>query len=201
MQGSQTQIEQIRQQVVEKILPGIVFDGWSWSAVESAFKELGYARQMAYTAFPCGIVDVLDCFSRLADQRMMEQLAHINATELNVRERIHKAVLIRFEWLKPHKEAFRDSASLLAWPTRKLRAGKMVWRTADTIWNWAGDTAEDYNRYTKRTLLSAILVSVSLMWLAQKSEDEQNISDFLLRRINELSVLGRFVARFKKAEI
>ena len=42
-------------------------------------------------------------------------------------------------------------------PMRKFEGAKLVWKTADKIWNWAGDTSSDYNYYTKRALLSAVI--------------------------------------------
>jgi ubiquinone biosynthesis protein COQ9 len=52
---------------------------------------------------------------------------------------------------------------------------------ADFIWDAAGDTAEDYNRYSKRGLLTAILPPIVLYWLDNPSEAD--LDDYISRRL------------------
>ena len=35
---------------------------------------------------------------------------------------------------------------------------RLVWESADQLWRWAGDTATDENHYSKRAILSGILI-------------------------------------------
>ncbi len=44
------------------------------------------------------------------------------------------------------------------------------WRSADLMWRLAGDTATDYNHYTKRLILSGVYGSTLLVWLDDQSE-------------------------------
>ncbi len=67
----------------------------------------------------------------------------------------------------------------------------MVWQTADVIWNWAGDEAEDYNHYTKRILLSGVITATTVRWLNDKSENHHETHEFLDRRINNVLKLGQ----------
>ncbi len=78
---------------------------------------------------------------------------------------------------------------------RKPAATKMVWYSADKIWEWAGDTATDYNRYTKRGLLSGVITATMLVWVHDKSEGYQKTSDFLDRRIDNVLVVGKLAGK------
>ena len=58
-------------------------------------------------------------------------------------------------------------------PCRRIvpLALRIGWRSADLMWRIAGDTATDYNHYTKRLILSGVYGSTLLAWLDDQSED------------------------------
>jgi len=192
-------VTEIRDKIILTALPQVAFDGWVWETIEQAAQESGYERSMAKAVFPDRIKDVLDGFADLADREMMAALADTKVEDLRIRDRIREALLARYAWLGPHKEALRQSVQFWMVPTRKPRAVKIVWRSADCIWSWAGDTATDYNRYTKRGLLSGILVSTTLVWLNDDSEHMDNTKAFLDRRIENVMQLGKMINKVKKA--
>lgn len=191
------EIEQIRSEIIMAYLPHVAFDGWAWAPLCAQAQEIGYDAHMVQAVFPGGVQSVLEAFSALMDTRMLEKLEGLTVEDLRVRDRIKRAVLTRLECLAPHKEAVRESLSFWAIPTRKFMAAKIVWRTADEIWNWAGDTSADYNHYTKRGLLSGILVSTTLIWLDDDSGDGSVTAEFLDRRIEDVMKMGKFIGRFK----
>lgn len=82
-------------------------------------------------------------------------------------------------------------------PTHTARGGKIAWRTADRIWDWAGDNATDYNHYTKRALLCGVLVSTTLAWLDDDSTGMQETEAFLKRRIDNAMSIGKIAGKAK----
>ncbi len=91
------------------------------------------------------------------------------------------------------KEALRRALSILALPQNMAHAAKLGWRAADHMWRAAGDTAVDYNHYTKRTLLAGIYAATLLTFLNDESEGHADTRAFLGRRIEG-------VMRFEKAK-
>ncbi|MFA5592641.1 MAG: COQ9 family protein [Micavibrio sp.] len=189
--------EIIKSAIIEAALPDVVFDGWTAEVLERGAVHAGYEAPMARAVFPRGTEDALIHFSHMADGWMMEKLAGTNKEEMRVRDRIALAVRARLQALEPHKEAERLAAAWWMRPLRKYRAAKLVWKTADIIWIWAGDTATDYNRYTKRALLSGVLGSSLLFWLQE--DDEAEVAAFIERRIENIMALGKIAARRKSA--
>lgn len=193
--------DEIRDRIIETALPDVPFDGWTWDGIKQAAAKAGYGEDMALAVFPAGLKDAVAHFADLADRWMMEQLASVNPENMRVRDRVSYCVLTRFDVLRPHKEAVRRALSYWSVPGgRSMKAGKTVWRTADRIWDWAGDTATDYNRYTKRGLLSGILATTMLVWLDDDSEGEQKTRDFLDRRIENVMQFGRILGKIKKTK-
>lgn len=195
---NKAEIIEIRDQIIRAALPNVAFEGWTWPLVEQAAQDAGYEPAMARAVFPDQIKDVLDAFADIADREMLKALDAVNVEDLRIRDRIRTALIARYEWLAPHKEALRQSVQFWIVPTRKPRGAKIVWRSADRIWDWAGDTATDYNRYTKRGLLSGIIVSTTLVFLNDASEHMDNTKAFMDRRIENVMQLGKVIGKIKK---
>lgn len=191
--------QDIQDNILAALLPSIAFDGWTWAATREASVQAGYEPSMADAVFPGKLTDVVSHFADWADRCMLAELEDVNIESLRVRDRIRDAVLTRLQILTPYREDVKMALSYYAIPHRAPRASKAVWRTADRIWTWAGDTATDYNRYTKRGLLSAVITSTTLAWLNDDTPDLEKTQQFLDRRIENVMQFGRLVGKVKKA--
>ena len=105
---------------------------------------------------------------------------------LKIRERIATLVETRIDLLAPHRESLRRALALLALPTNAPHAAKLGWRAADHMWRLAGDTATDYNHYSKRAILGAVYGSTMAVFLSDESEDLADTRAFLARRIDQV---------------
>lgn len=187
----------VKNEILAIALEDAAFDGWSWEMVQDAAEKAGHPRSMALAAFPDKLKSVLVYFSRWADEQMMERLDGIDPESMRVRDRIRLAVQTRLSVLKDHKEAVRYSTGYFMNPLHKPDAAKMVWKTADVMWKWAGDTATDYNKYTKRGLLSGVLTSTMIAWMNDSSEDMAKTLKFLDARIENVMQFGKLASRIK----
>lgn len=187
----------IRDDILDALLPGVAFDGWALKAARQAAQEAGHSPDMVEAVFPGGIHDVVAHFADRADREMLAALGVPG--DGKVREKIKGAVMARLTWLDQHKEAERLAAAHWMRPMRKYRGMKIVWRTADRIWAWAGDTASDYNHYTKRILLSGVLTATTLYWLQDEGKTMQQTRAFLDRRIENVMQWGKIAGKFTKA--
>lgn len=166
------------------------FGGWDAQTLGRAVRASGISTDMAKALFPNGVADLSGYLSVWADELMMETLLARNVKPMRVRERVAQAVWVRLAVLEPHKHAVRGAAALWA-KGRVGRGGRAMWRSADLIWDWAGDEATDYNRYTKRGLLCAVMASTMLFWLADRSAGHQRTRAFLDARIDNVLSFGR----------
>ena len=195
----QTRNETIKTAILEQALPDVPFDGWEMEVLKRAAQNAGYEPAMVTSVFPAGVKDAISYLSYWADARMLEQLNAAKKPPTRIRDKIALAVRIRLEILAPYKEAERLAIAFWMRPLRKWEGAKLVWKTADVIWQWAGDTATDYNRYTKRGLLSGVLTATTLYWLTDTSAGSQDSWAFLDRRIDNVLSVGKIVGRLKTA--
>jgi ubiquinone biosynthesis protein COQ9 len=189
----------IKDKILENALTDVPFDGWTEEVLARAALKSGFNAEMVQAVFPRGLRDALVHFSGWADRRMLGLLQKTDPLSLKVRERITLGVRTRFEILEQHREAERLAIAYWMCPFRKVDGAKMVWRTSDAIWIWAGDTATDYNHYTKRGLLSGVITSTAFFWLNDKSTGREDSWAFLNRRIDNVLSVGKIVGRFKTA--
>ena len=166
------------------MLPHAAFDGWSLDALVAGRKDLKGEVLEAELLFPRGMQDVAVHFGDFIDRAMLVELNKIDLDKLSIRERIATSVHSRLRLLSPHKEAIRRLLSFLALPGNQAVGIKITMKTVGLIWYTVGDTATDFNYYTKRGLLASIYGLTILYWLSDNSEDFYETELFLAQRLN-----------------
>lgn len=172
--------------LLEAMLPHVPFDGWTARSLALAVRDTGLDNGVALRAFPGGAADLLDFWVSETDAAMLRMLESRDLAAMKVRERVRLAVMTRLELAAPHREAVRRALALEALPQHAPRALKQLYRTVDAIWYAAGDTATDYNFYTKRLLLAGVYGATLLHWLDDKSENFAGTAAFLDRRLADV---------------
>jgi ubiquinone biosynthesis protein COQ9 len=186
----------LKTRILTAALPDVAFDGWSPQLLDRAAARLHLSPEEIDAALPGGVTDLVLHFARFADDGMLEALGAEKPDR--IRDRIALAVRRRLEFLAPHKEAVRAAMAYMSLPPRSLHLPKTVWRTSDAIWRWAGDTATDYNHYTKRLLLSGVLTATGFYWLNDSSPGHEKTWAFLDRRIERVLKIGQALSKLKR---
>jgi ubiquinone biosynthesis protein COQ9 len=165
--------------------------GWTQSTLEKAAEKAGLTAGQALLAAPNGIADVLEAFGRRAARSAGQA---VSASTAKVRDKVRAGVKGWLAALDHHKPAVKRAA---ANPANLLTGPKGLWFAADAIWSALGDTSTDYNWYTKRMTLVAVLGSTLAAWMG--TEDEAEIDAFLARRIENVMQFEKFKAQAKDA--
>lgn len=179
--------------VMAAALPNIAFDGWSQKLLDHAIDIAEIDPHLAELAFPDGVGTLITAFSAQGDAAMMNLLP--DPARLKIRERITEAVWARLQADMAHKEAARRAAGWLSVPHRQKRAGQLLFETANQMWRWAGDTATDYNYYSKRVILSGVIATTRIVWFDDESDGQAETRAFLERRIENVMQFEKVKAR------
>jgi ubiquinone biosynthesis protein COQ9 len=186
----------LRSILLEATLARVPFEGWNLRTLERAAHDAGYDADTIHRAFPQGVEDALTYFSHEMNRRMLEKLAEQDLPAMKIRQRIAAAVRARLEALEPYKEAERRAiAHFAALPTRAALSLSLLYRTVDEMWRAAGDTATDFNFYTKRFLLSKVWTTTLLYWLSDTSDGHADSWAFLDRRIENVMNIQKWKAK------
>jgi ubiquinone biosynthesis protein COQ9 len=187
-----------RRAILDKALAHVPFDGWTDRSLRQGAAEAGLDDMMLQRAFPCGAADAIVFWSTESDCALAAALAAQNIDELKVRERIAAAVRWRLEHLAPHREAVRRALSYFVQPQHVRLGTRCLYNTVDKMWHAAGDTATDFNFYTKRGLLAGVYTSTLLFWLDDESENYAATWAFLDRRIADVLRIPQVSERLGK---
>lgn len=188
----------LKDKVLDAVLAQVPFDGWSRAAIDTAVRAGGITRDEARLAFPGGVIDMIAWHSLRADRQLVEEMERRGVSSMKVRERVTLGVRIRLEQNTQHREAIRRALAMLAMPFNGLLASKLLYRTVDAIWYAAGDTATDFNFYTKRALLAGVYSSTLLFWLNDRSENFTATWAFLDRRIEDVMRIEKLKSRVRQ---
>ena len=186
-------LPELRVALAPAIADAAAFDGWSSAAVTAAARGHGVDPDVAAYAFKGGAMDMIAAWVEHVDAAMAAALPAESLAAMPVRERIRRLVQFRLDAVSGQEEALRRALAIMAMPRNAARALRMGWHSADAMWRLAGDTATDYNHYTKRTILAGIYAATLGVLVDDASEGKADTRAFLDRRIDG-------VMRFEKAK-
>ena len=189
-------LAELRPRLVAAMLPDVPFDGWTALARDAAAYAQGGDRDIAAMALPDSAA-MVDAYIAHADTLMVAAMGDVSG--LKVRDRIRLALRSRLEAASADREAVRRALAVLAQPQHAGLAARSLWRTADTMWRAAGDTATDFNHYSKRAILGAVYSASLLYWLDDDSDDHEATWAFIDRRIDSIMKFEKTKASAKKA--
>jgi ubiquinone biosynthesis protein COQ9 len=181
--------------ILEAALKHVVFDGFTDKVLAAAAKEAGAEKSAVSRLFPDGPLSLVEAFSQSADDEMITRLESMDLKTMRVRGRITAAVKARIDALRAHKEAARRAAAFLSLPPHAALGIKLVYRTVDAMWRTVGDTATDFNFYTKRGILAGVYSATLMRWFTDTSADESATQQFLADRIENVMQFEAFKAR------
>ena len=185
------------QQVLDEAVRLAPSRGWTRPMAVEAARNAGLSEPEAELLLPHWSRDLAALLSRRHDERAMEALSLIEASSLKIRERIRTGVIARLDAARADEAAVRRWAGYLSLPTNLPLALRLVWERADHLWRWAGDTATDENHYSKRAILSGILVTCLAIDMAS---DREAALAHLDRSIDNVMSFEKWKAGLKPSE-
>ena len=189
-------LDELRLALADAIADEAVFDGWTDTAVEAAAFRMGADIVVAKLAFKGGAMDMIGAWIETIDRRMTLALPREELAAMKIRERIRALVQFRLDAVAGQEEALRRALAIMAMPQNASRALKTGWRSADVMWRLAGDTATDYNHYTKRAILASIYGATLAVFVGDESEGKAETAAFLDRRIEGVMKFEKAKARW-----
>jgi len=195
-QAADLTLDELRLALAPQVAEAAIFDGWSDAALVSASAAGGVDPAVARLAFPGGAIDMIEAWVASVDGRMESAFDAGALAQMPIRERIRALVWFRLEAVQGLEEALRRALAIQAMPQNLVRTAKLGWSSADKMWRLAGDTATDYNHYTKRAILAGLYAATLAVFVDDDSESKAETRAFLDRRIDDVMKFERAKARW-----
>lgn len=183
-----------RARLTQAALVHVPFDGMNDKALTAGARDLGLNADLVRVLFPQGGADLAAAYHRDGDARLRQWMA--DQPPGRISDRIADAIWQRLALADP--ELVRAGAAVMALPQHAALGARLVWETADTIWNGLGDSSDDVNWWTKRATLSSVWGAVVLYWLGDHSEGRADTRAFIDRRIADVLAFEKFKASARK---
>lgn len=185
--------EHARRSLLEAALNIAPFEGWNSKLLREAASNVGLPKGADELYFPGGPLELIDYWNEICDEQVENDLHKLDLDNMRIRDKVTAGVLSRLYVIGPHEEAARRAIARTALPDGLSLSPKILWRAADTIWRGIGDQSTDFNFYTKRTTLSAVISTSLATWLADQDPEKEKARAFLDARIEN-------VMQFEKAK-
>ena len=189
-------LDELRIALAPDIAASAIFDGWNTGALDAAAEMAGCDPDIARLAFKGGAMEMIDAWILSVDRAMEREWPKERLANLKVRERIRTLVAFRLDLVADIDEAVRSALAVMAMPQNAARSLRIGWRSADLMWRLAGDTATDYNHYTKRAILAGIYSATLAVFVNDDSPGKEDTHAFLERRIDGVMKFEKAKAQF-----
>lgn len=188
-------LEEMAQALAPAVADAAVFDGWTDKAVASAAEQAGLDPDVARLVYPGGAMDMIAAWIATIDRAMAEALPADMLAQMGFSARIRTMLVFRIEHLARNREALRRALTVMARPANLARAARLGWRSADLMWRMAGDTATDFNHYSKRAILASVYASTLAVLVDDDSAGQAETFAFMDRRLQDVARFGKAKAR------
>ena len=193
-------LDELRLALAPAIAEAAIFDGWSDAALVMAAQAVGADKDVARLAFKGGAIEMIEAWITTIDIAMAADLPAETLGQMKIRERIRSLVQFRLDAVTGLEEALRRALAIMAMPQNAGRALRTGWHSADVMWRLAGDTATDYNHYTKRAILASIYGATLAVFVDDTSKDKAETRAFLDRRIEGVMTFEKVKAQWLNPE-
>lgn len=184
-----TKIEKQRKDFLETSIPFVCKDGWTEAALMQASKKQ-FNDDLYYKALFDSTSEIVRNFEDLQDENMLQKIGKKKQKE-SIRIHIGKMVLTRIKELSGGDEMHHAIQRYYKNIKHLDEGAKALWRSADVIWRSAGDTSTDMNHYSKRFLLSSIMLSSYKHYVKNPDDIDEYVTeslDKLVKRMQKLKI-------------
>lgn len=191
-------LDEMRPRLAAELPRHAAFDGWTDGALTNAAQSLNINPAVAALAFS-GATDMISAWFAQVDDNMAARVSDRLAA-MKIRARITSLVEARLDYMADDREALRRALSIMAMPQNLALSARLGWRAADRMWRLAGDTATDYNHYSKRAILGSVYAATLSIFINDESDGHAETRAFLARRIEDIMRFETAKARLTNSQ-
>jgi ubiquinone biosynthesis protein COQ9 len=184
VEPAQMTLDELRLYLAPHIADAAIFDGWTDAALAAAADAAGADPVVARLAFKDGAMGMIQAWIETIDEAMGAALPPAVLATMKIRERIRSLIQFRLDAVDGREEALRRALAIMAMPQNAAQGLRTGWRSADIMWRLAGDTATDWNHYSKRAILASLYGATLAVFINDESVGKSETRAFLDRRID-----------------
>ena len=193
-----------KKKIVNNLIEISEFEGWSDHSLRLAFNKSQIDEKYLDIIFENKIFSAIEFINELRLQNLIELCK--SSSEFNskkISEKISFALFNFLDFDKKNKISFKrlinfyvNPQNLIFYKNFGLRPTKMAfsqsYRIADFIWNLCGDQSTDFNFFSKRFILSKIIIRSFIYFVNDSSSNSQATKNFIEQQIFKVLKFNKY---------
>ena len=196
----------------EKILLSFLeiaeLEGWNENSLITSFKQNEIDEKYLSIIFPNLLFSLNEFHVEYFNSLAVKQISSItDFNNLRVRDKIKELIFQRFYVEKNHRIALQRLVNFYSNPKNFVQFGigfkpilfalKSCYKIADSAWYAIGDSAVDFNFYSKRFILAKIIMRCFFTFI--KDEDDlKKTKEMIENNIEKIMIFNKFKQNFKR---
>ena len=176
------------QNFIKTLMEEIPFCSNFQDAITEAQKGASMDKDHLLVLYPKGKPDMIDA---MIDHIIVKTEDHFEQEKDNlkgVKQTLHHLIMFQMTLYPQMTVIFKTIFPNLLLSCELVRFGASFYKIIDHLWQKAGDTATDYNYYSKRFLLGNIYLETICYALQDDSKDYSETSDYLKRAFDKIKL-------------
>jgi len=204
----------IKLKILKNFLEISVFEGWNDYAIELAIKKTFPNQEVLPNQMPIIFEDGIYSLISFVSKNRCETLAEICLKNpefigFKLNKKINFLIFNLLKIDENNKGAFKRLLNFYLIPQNPLndlskcslrpinQSFKEVYFVSDYLWKLCNDSSTDYNFYTKRIILSKVLIRSFMFFLNDNSENNINTQKFIDKEIEKILKFNAFKIKLK----
>ena len=206
--------DDIKLKILKNFLEISVFEGWNDSAIELAIKKTFPNQEILPNQMPIIFEDGIYSLISFVSKNRCETLAEISSknpdfNNLKLNAKINYLIFQLLKIDENNKGAFKRLLNFYLVPKNPLndsincgfrpvnQAFKEVYFVADYLWKLCNDKSSDFNFYSKRIILSKVLIRSFMFFLNDNSLNNINTQKFIDKEIEKILKFNQYKLKAK----
>ncbi|HLD76911.1 MAG TPA: COQ9 family protein [Rickettsiales bacterium] len=197
-----------KRRILHRFLEVCAFEGVNDEVLEDAMQFCQIDVKFKNIIFECGVLDIIELYIDETNENLAKIIDETpNFEKLKIREKIKFALYNFFELQKEHQLALQRIRNfyfdLANFKNTKYGARpsafafKNAGKIADFIWKKIGDQSTDFNFYTKRLILSGVIISVFSTFVKDKTPNLEETKAKIDKKIEKVMKIEKFKAKMR----
>ena len=201
--------DQNKRKILKEFIKLSELDGVGDDTLNLAIKNILNKENICDLIFEDGCLGLINFYIDEKNNDFKKKLAKIeDFSSFKIRDKIKSALYLRFEIQKKDRyfmqqifSYYIDPKNLCNLDSRSkpiVKLFKDCYKISDVIWQEIGDRSTDLNFYTKRLILSKIILRCLKTFLNDDGENLSKTKDLISGEINKVMIFEKYKSKFNK---
>ncbi len=189
-----------KEQITNKFIELLVFEGWNQSTLEKACAECGIEKGYCDIIYPGRIAEFTGEFVKQCNDEALGKAREAGFEKLRTTQKVEEIIYQRirsYHTKLGSLEALKKFIGYCLTPANLASSAHNIYDFSSEVWYTLGDRSTDFSYYTKRISLSGIYAKCMVYSMSDKSDNLQQTKRYIQKSIDGLMKINKLKLKIK----